>query len=424
MKNKCSLEELPVELRILILSRVSDLESLRSIVHASPACHQAYQRARGELLQNLLHKEYDGLVNVPDAVTAIRSKGLHASVPSNKKRIISLLDTRRRSDEIQRLGLPSAEAIPASIDETVQLLSLHRVMAFLLDDYCKSVSCPKWMDQTKWETKILPLCLSDTEKLRCLRGFYRLQIFANIFAPVELPVHKTNSGRKEDSWDRKTFTMEEAWRVLFGTMAPWEVVELGCMSQYMYERYAEPYTAVAESLAQYGQVEVYSLPELAPLPAGCIHSDATSLALHADFNLQSLAAMGPETLHKFLHQKNTFLDRRDWFLANGRVYNWVLPNICPGPEGCLPLLYPADRFNFGEDFDGLKELLAGLPPSERPNLLCDRYLLCYPDLPDALEEIFDERLCCDQWQWGFALWEDGRVREWNAPMDYAAVLEY
>lgn len=136
-RDKCSLEELPVELRILILSSVSDLDSLQSIVFASPACHHAYRRARAELLRNVLYKKYNGLVDVTDAVTAIRSKGIHASLPESKGGITSLLDTRRRYDEIRRLRLPSAASVPdtpANVDETLQLLDLHRIAAFLLDD--------------------------------------------------------------------------------------------------------------------------------------------------------------------------------------------------------------------------------------------------------------------------------------------------
>lgn len=111
-KDKCPLEALPVELRILILSNISDIYSLRAIVLASPAYHQAYRPVRGRVLRYLLYKEYNGLVNVPDAVTVIRSKGLHVSLPFNKESIISLLDIRRRSDEI-----PDN---PVSIDETIQ----------------------------------------------------------------------------------------------------------------------------------------------------------------------------------------------------------------------------------------------------------------------------------------------------------------
>lgn len=98
--------------------------------------------------------------------------------------------------------------------------------------------------------------------------------------------------------------------------------------------------------------------------------------------------------------------------------------FAPGSEGSLPLLYPADRFNFGEDFDGLKKLLATFPPSERPNLLCDRCFLCFSDLPAVFEEMFDVQLGSALWRWGYALWEDERLIEWNPPMDYATAFNY
>lgn len=413
-KDNCPLEALPVELRILILSSISDLHSLRAIVLASPAYHQAYRPVRGEILRDLLYKEYNGLVNVPDAVTAIRSKELHASLPSNKERIISLLDIRRRSDEVPET--------PVSIDETIQLLHLHRIAIFLMDDHCTFAPRPGWMDQTKWKTEILPLRLSETEKVRWLRGFYRLQIFANIFGPIEFPVHEFNA-EKRDGWDGKTFTMEEAWRVFFGTMAPWEVVELGCVFQYIQERYTEPYYEIAENLSQYGRVTMSSLPEDVQVPIGCIQWDATDLTLGAGDKLPTLAGIGPEFFYKFLTQK-TFLDRRNLVLANARTFLWILPDICPGSEDSLPLLYPADRFNFGEDFDGLKRLQATLPPSERPNILCDRYLFCFSDMSDTFGEIFDVGLGYTLWRWGFALWDDERILEWNPPMDYDTACHY
>lgn len=214
--------------------------------------------------------------------------------------------------------------------------------------------------------------------------------------------------------------MEEAWRVLFGTMAPWEVAELGCLFQYICERYSSPYNEIAESLAQYGQAEIYTLSEeqVPQVPVGSIQLDASDLKSFGDERLQSLASMGPTPLYNFLPHKNTHLDRPDWIFANARGTNWSIADICPMIQGCFPLLYPADRFNFGEDFDGLKRLLASLPPPEGPNILCDRYLLWFPDSADAFEELFYTNLGISVWRSGYALWGDERVLEWDAPMDY------
>lgn len=110
-----------------------------------------------------------------------------------------------------------------------------------------------------------------------------------------------------------------------------------------------------------------SFPEDAQIPAGCPLVDAEDLVIRADENPATLAAMGPTFFYKFFHQQ-TFMGRRDLILVNGRPFICTLSDICPRCEDGLPLLYPADRFNFG-DFDGLKKLLAALPSSERPNIL-------------------------------------------------------
>ena len=363
-------------------------------------------------------------MDITDAITAIRSNGLHASLPSNKERIISLLDTRRRGVEIRRLGLASAPSVPntpASPDEIVQLLDLHRIAIFLLNDYCNSAPNPKWMDQAKWNNEVLPLHLSETEKVRWFRGFYRLQIFANIFGPIEFLPYEFN-GDKRDYWVDETFTIEQAWRVLFGTMAPWEVAEVGCVFRYLYEKYTGPYNEIADRLARYGRVTMDSLPQGFQIPVSCIQWDATDLTTRAVENLPTLASMGPTFLYRFLHQESA-LDRRNLILANGRPSLSSLPDICPGSDGSLPLLYPADRFNFGADLDGLKNLLATLPPSERPNLLCDRYFLCFYDESDVFEEMFDVQLGSALWRWGYALWDDERLQEWNPPMDYTTAFK-
>lgn len=42
-------------------------------------------------------------------------------------------------------------------------------------------------------------------------------------------------------------------------------------------------------------------------------------------------------------------------------------------------------------------------------------------MQDVFEEMFDTVLGHALWQWGFALWEDERLLEWNQP-DHATAL--
>jgi hypothetical protein len=105
-------------------------------------------------------------------------------------------------------------------------------------------------------------------------------------------------------------------------------------------------------------------------------------------------------------------------LANAISWHHFLGEYWPRPDfepGALPLLYPADRFNFGTDFDGLKEFLNTLQPHERPNVAWTQlWLGAGLDYPEVFVDMFCYGEPSSCWDWGFALWSDERLVEWGA----------
>ncbi|KAF7161744.1 hypothetical protein CNMCM5623_007231 [Aspergillus felis] len=429
-QNRPTLEGLPVELQISILFNIDDLNSLRSLVFASPIYHRAYQLVRQELLYVLLQSSYNGLVDIADAVAAVRSRGLYAIKPSNRAKIIALLDSQRRSEEIHRLGLSSwpFPDEPADIEETIQLLHLHRMATYLLDDYTRTAACPKWMDLDKWKNEILPLTLSRTEQRRFLRAFYRMQIYGNIFGDIEISLG-ADDVEEENDWfadthgRTPTFTDEEAWRLFFGPMAPWEVEEFTCFWRHCHHRWAEPYLEISKSLAAYaanGAIWFSDLPPEEQPPLNRCGLDVDRLHVHENEQREILAYMVPTFLVKMLREQD-FRTRRDLLLANAVILNHSFVEYWPRPSweeaGALPLLYPADRFNFGTDVSGLKAYLETLPPHERPNVAwTQRWLDARLDYPQVFEDMYSYAKY-SHWDWGYAIWDDERLIEWGA-MDH------
>ncbi|KAE8152313.1 hypothetical protein BDV25DRAFT_170582 [Aspergillus avenaceus] len=413
------LESLPAELRIQILLNCPDLKSVQSIVQASTAYELTYKRIEHELLLNLLNANYDGLVDMVDAVTAIRSSGLYAFDPAHKENIYALLDCWRRSEEICRLQLPSAgyRIEMPNTDEILKLLDLHDIAKYFLDDYSRSALCPVWMNSTRWNSEVLPLSLSIIEKRRFMRGFYRLQIYANIFGHIEYPVHKDHD-RIDNNWLDKTFTMEEAWRVLFSPMAPWEIAELGCVWRHIYDKIEPLYTEIADNLMQYRMNQI-GFPEEITLPADCIQLDPDDLHQNDLEILPALVATGSTFCFEFIRLES-FLDRRDLILSNGRQCVWCFPEICLAADPShMPLLHPAEQFNFGRDRQGMIGFLETLPPTKRPNLAFSRYWI-YDDYPESpvFESYFQMQMGQHLWKWGYAIWEDERLHVWDAPQEY------
>ena len=431
MQVEPTLEGLPIELRIHILFQVQDLSSLRTLVFASPVYYQAYQLVRPELLQVLLEASYDGLVDRADAVAAVRSRGLYAIEISNRERIIALLDERRRSDEIRQLSISPAKILPdqpADVDETIQLLRLHRMASFLLEDYSRTAKRPEFIESAKWNDQILPLKLSTTEKRRFLRAFYRLQIYGNIFGPIEIPLNaeppeKENDWSHQRGWDPSppdTFSEEEVWRLFFATMAPWELEELCCFWLHCYTRWAAPYFEIAYSLLGRGVLFMSELPEAEIPPIRRRFFDNDDLKISQIESRESLASMGPAFLIKILREPD-FLTRRNLVIANVSFWAHIFPEFWPHPNWddtwALPLVYPADKFNFGTDVTGLRNLLDMTPlPYEKPNSAWrQRWIDAELDFPEVFVDMFSYGGRARRWDWGYVIWDDERLAQWGTP---------
>ena len=427
------LEELPAELRIQILFNVDELDSIKSLVFASPKYHQAYQIIRHDILIMHLQKSYDGLVDIQDAIAAIRSRGMYAIHPSNRERIIALLDARRRCDEIRKLNLSYSQTLPdkpANVDEIIQLLRLHNVAMFFHDDFCKNAECPQWKEPLLWRSETLPLQLSRTEKRRFIRAFYRLQMYANIFGNIEISLEE-KSPKRENRWngynlDRSnfTFTNVDFWRLVMSPMAPWEVEELGCFWQYCFKRLAKSYNEIAESLlkgeARFKTRNIMEFPIHEQPPIQRYFYNVRDLGDHEISIRDGLVSMGPCFIKKVLREQD-FITRRNLVFANSVGNDHVFPEIWEFylreyDEGPLPLVYPADNFSFGTDFAGLNELLDSLPDHERPNLLFRQRWLENTnilDFPGVFEDMFSYAGRKKRWDWGYAFWDDERIIQWG-----------
>ena len=190
-----------MELRIQILLNVEDLDTVKSLVFASPEYHQAYLTIRHDILSMYLQKSYNGLVDTKDAIAAIRTRGMYAIYPSNRQSIIALLDAWRRCDEIRHLNLSDDSKIlpdrPANVAEVIQLLHLHKTAMFFLDDYCTHAECPQWMESTKWHNEIMPLQLSRTENETLPAGFLPSADIWEYFLAILISLWMGNALRKK-----------------------------------------------------------------------------------------------------------------------------------------------------------------------------------------------------------------------------------
>ncbi|KAJ5970172.1 uncharacterized protein N7479_000090 [Penicillium vulpinum] len=418
------LEGLPTELLILILLEIPDLTSLKFVVLSSPIFYQVYLTARQRVLCHIVKSQWGVLLG--DAMAATRSRGLFFD--SRKHEAIAVLDTWRRKEEIRNLAWTSSNRIdePGSLEEILHLLYLHKAFDFFLEDYAKNIPQPPWMEDDQLETSILPIELSQTEKHRLLRALCRLQTYKNIFG---YPERRGGEEWIRNNWDLKKQSSndrnsgEEAYRVFFGTIPPWEYHEMACVWVYFTTMFDPIYEDITTGL--YDLVEKYRskdpqdawqrpyfifLPEEARLPMGGLES-LQSLENLPDQS-KSLASMGPEFVYRLLH--STPLIQRDMVILNTKddIFSsfsgsWLLE------EDKLPFLYPADR----HALQNYEQFWSTLPYIEQPNLGWKKMHL----VPDTPEQTFEDAIDLEGghesvWRLGLAIFDDERLMAWKAPL--------
>ncbi|KAE8365305.1 hypothetical protein BDV27DRAFT_127083 [Aspergillus caelatus] len=412
-----ALESLPTELRILIIQQLPDVQSLKSLVHASPIYYNTYALSKKKLLHDILQRQY-GLVDLAEPMAALRSQGLHADVPANRNEIVTLLDRRRRQGE-----LPVSENAPADMEECLQLSHFYRQLEYLLNVYCSQASCPPGVSQETWEQN-RPINPSNTEKARILRALCRLQTYCNIFGArewseeqhhttdVSSPSQSRFFKRRSSSWYRN-FNLHEMWSMIFGTMPPWEVEEFGCLWVFLQQQYTEIFSEIAQEFPR----NSHEWQSLRPTVDGMelfpsVDGDGSDGNDYNDYR-NHLVSLGPSFLYKVLRQPS-YEARRNLIACNAvssKSSFMILVQVSRDPPS---LLYPADKY----ESEDIGRTLPLMPAIEQPNSGWKHHWHGYGPIhrvrevvrTDNLQEPWIERTIGNSagWQWGYAIWDEER----------------
>ncbi|KAE8356869.1 hypothetical protein BDV28DRAFT_126328 [Aspergillus coremiiformis] len=385
-----ALESLPTELRILILQQLPDIQSLQSLVDASPVYYNTYALSKKNLLQEILQRQY-GLMDLTEPMAAIRSQGLHADIPANKDDIVTLLDRRRRPAE-----LPGSENVPATMEECRQLAHLYRQLESLLHRYCTPGEQPR------------PDSPSQTEKARILRALCRLQTYCNIFGAREWS-DQPSSQRRSSTWYRN-FGLHEMWSLIFATMPPWEVEEFGCLWVFLQQQY----TAIFAEIAQEFPRNSHQWQALRPTVDGrelfpSVDGDGSDGNDYNDYR-NHLVSLGPTFLCTVLHQP-TYEARRNLIACNAIASKSSFMNLVHVARDPPVLLDPADKY----DRPDMTRTLPTLPPIQQPNPGWTHHWHGAGPIHrirevvrgNPAQEPWVERTIGHfaGWQWGYAIWD-------------------
>lgn len=416
----------------MILFQVPDTESLKSLVFASPGYHKAYLAVRQEVLEQVLARQYGYLLDQAEALIAVRSKGMYFGYQRDDA--VALLDIWRRRDEIRALDHhPISRTFePNGLEETLRLQSFYRIIDFFLQDLSLNAPRPPWMEAAQWNAQ-LPLTLSLSEKRRFARAVCRLQIMKNLFSdavtgelaqfcdPSAPPdnLYEWQSGPYEELGEELANPHQMAWRLFYGTIPPWEYDEMGSAFSYFRSKVDIIAGEISSDLRRLAKAtpctHFWDIVPEEERPGGCwieVESDLVSFPKRYEW----LAALGPEFLYRTLRKDR--LSRRKIICGNASANSIGGAFIGVSAEASwdvrFPFTDPADNLNIPQNFN---QLWSKLPPHHQPSEGWKRAWLLPNHDGNSPEGSMDlDRVKDEDWGWCYALWDESRLIEWEAPL--------
>ena len=187
---------------------------LRNIVHASPACHEAYLGAREDVLHvittHILHQNGIGLL---DPRTAVHAPQLGYDIDNRAEIITEFLERYhqgRMDGNPQRLAL----------QDSLTILNLQSKIAILISEYCKAVFATNPLTESKDKDSLPP---SQSELNRLYRAYWRYVIYSRLFAPINGDRHRVID------FDASVFDEIVMANKFLGLFPIHEVEELACL---------------------------------------------------------------------------------------------------------------------------------------------------------------------------------------------------
>ena len=222
------LEQLPTELKLALLSSLSDLSDLQSLVHASPSYHAVYLTDRHRILHRVIVNGVDPR-SFQYVLALGRALDIRHGRDETKEEVLSFLE-----------GLKTFDAEPASDSEAVFLRhgptlgQIQRSIQFTMRDFCTAVFSTH---PTTGEALKDAVALSPIEQARISRAFYRYQIFCIVF-------------QEPADYQYIHFDAMEISFLFLNLFTPWEVEEIACVRTYLTRKYRGLYEKYADDLSE------------------------------------------------------------------------------------------------------------------------------------------------------------------------------
>ncbi|KAJ5892661.1 hypothetical protein N7504_009352 [Penicillium tannophilum] len=209
-----------------------------------------------------------------------------------------------------------------------------------------------------------------------------------------------------------------AYRLFYGAMPLWEHEEMGGVFYYLISKIKTMIEEIKIDLRQLskshpGELFWDILPKEERVPFSEIEMESD--IAHFEINhSRELAGLGPEFLYRALHMDR--LSRRNGICLNTRPYSegmFIGGEIELQWDDEFPFTEPADRY----ETQNFEHFWSTLPPLEQPTVGWQKAWILHHSKEDSFEDALNyNRETEKDWEWGYALWDEKRLKEWKAPL--------
>ncbi|KAI1347688.1 hypothetical protein F5Y01DRAFT_294547 [Xylaria sp. FL0043] len=233
------LEKLPPELRIQILSSMPDLETLRSMINASPVMHAQYLHDRHTILSACLDHELDGFY--VDAYANMKSRPVDLGWARSNESITKFLDsyngwlTAPNSYPCTKSLPPSRVRWMAAYHIAVARPLVRRYSSWALQNLRNETTLADARGRTSCDHHNNKL--SQSEEVRIFRALYRLEVYCHVFG--------LNMGCRDDS---ELFDKLHIYEKFLCIFHPWEAEAIACLHTFLRDQWHAVFVDVRDCI--------------------------------------------------------------------------------------------------------------------------------------------------------------------------------
>ncbi|KAF2968599.1 hypothetical protein GQX73_g4971 [Xylaria multiplex] len=224
--SESKLEKLPSELRIQILSSMPDLETLCSIIHASPTMHTQYLYARHEILSACLDHEFNGFY--VDTYANVRSRPTDSGWKRSDNTITDFLGSYQLWMAAPN-SYPGARALSPSCVRW--MAAFHISVARPLARRLVFCDLENLRGNVPSAAHVHDIELSRSEEIRIFRALYRHQTYHHLFG-------------QSMGYRGGGFEFNDINEIFFGLFDPWENEAIGCVDDFLRQQWGDIFDEV------------------------------------------------------------------------------------------------------------------------------------------------------------------------------------